>query len=105
MRVMRGIEAAAEKPDPLARKSHRRANVQAAEARPGTGWCHSGRIGIGGGHPVGATGARMLFDAAKQVTGQAGEVQVEGARRFATLNIGGSCATVTSFVVGVDDAR
>jgi len=57
---------------------------------------------IGGGHPVGATGARMLFDAARQVTGQAGETQVEGARRFATLNIGGSCATVVSFVVGVD---
>lgn len=57
---------------------------------------------IGGGHPVGATGVRMLFDAAKQVTGQAGEMQVEGARRFATLNIGGSCATVASFVVGVD---
>ena len=47
----------------------------------------------------------MLFDAAKQVTGQAGEMQVEGARRFATLNIGGSCATVASFVVGVDDPR
>ena len=57
---------------------------------------------IGCGHPVGATGARMLFDAARQVTGQAGEMQVEGARRFATLNIGGSCATVASFVVGVD---
>ena len=57
---------------------------------------------IGGGHPVGATGVRMLFDAAKQVTGQAGEMQVEDARRFAALNIGGSCATVASFVVGVD---
>ena len=58
---------------------------------------------IGCGHPVGATGARMLFDAARQVTGSAGEMQVEGARRFATLNIGGSCATVASFVVGVDE--
>ena len=57
---------------------------------------------IGCGHPVGATGARMLFDAAKQVTGLAGDMQVEGARRFATLNIGGSCATVVSLVVGVD---
>jgi len=57
---------------------------------------------IGCGHPVGATGARMLFDAAKQVTGLAGDMQVDGARRFATLNIGGSCATVVSFVVGVD---
>jgi acetyl-CoA C-acetyltransferase len=56
---------------------------------------------IGGGHPVGATGARMLLDAAKQVTGSAGDYQVEGAKRIATLNIGGSCATVVSFVVGV----
>ena len=57
---------------------------------------------IGCGHPVGATGARMLFDAARQVTGAAGECQVEGARRFQTLNIGGSCATVVSFVVASD---
>ncbi|MFN0164274.1 MAG: acetyl-CoA acetyltransferase [Burkholderiales bacterium] len=55
---------------------------------------------IGCGHPVGATGTRMLFDAAKQVTGQAGPIQVEGAKTFATLNIGGSTATVVSFVVG-----
>ena len=58
---------------------------------------------IGCGHPVGATGARMLFDAAKQVTGQSGPCQVEGAKTFATLNIGGSSATVLSFVVGVRD--
>ncbi|MDE2395167.1 MAG: thiolase domain-containing protein, partial [Burkholderiales bacterium] len=56
---------------------------------------------IGGGHPVGATGARMLLDAARQVEGRAGDYQVEGARNFGTLNIGGSCATVCSFVVGV----
>jgi acetyl-CoA C-acetyltransferase len=55
---------------------------------------------IGGGHPVGATGVRMLLDAAKQVTGTAGEYQVAGARTFATLNIGGSAATAVSFVVG-----
>ena len=54
---------------------------------------------IGGGHPVGATGARMLWDAARQVTGQAQACQIEGARRVQTLNIGGSCATVVSFVV------
>ena len=57
---------------------------------------------IGGGHPVGATGARMLLDACKQVTGQAGAYQVEGAKRVATLNIGGSVGTVVSFVVGVE---
>lgn len=55
---------------------------------------------IGVGHPVGATGVRMLVDAAKQVSGRAGEMQVEGARRVATLNIGGSTTTAVSFVVG-----
>lgn len=54
---------------------------------------------IGGGHPVGATAVRMLVDASRQVTGCAGEFQIEGARTFATLNIGGSTTTV-SFVVG-----
>jgi acetyl-CoA C-acetyltransferase len=56
---------------------------------------------IGLGHPVGATGARMLLDAAKQVSGTAGDYQVEGAKTFATLNIGGSATTVVSFVIGV----
>ena len=55
---------------------------------------------IGGGHPVGATGVRMILDAYKQVTGQAGEYQVAGARTVATLNIGGSTTTCASFVVG-----
>jgi acetyl-CoA C-acetyltransferase len=54
---------------------------------------------IGGGHPVGATGVRMLLDASKQVSENAGDYQVDGARRVATLNIGGSTATTVSFVV------
>ena len=54
---------------------------------------------IGCGHPVGATGTRMLLDAARQVSGMAGDCQIEGAQRMQTLNIGGSCATVVSFVV------
>ena len=54
---------------------------------------------IGLGHPVGATGVRMVLDAARQVAGRAGECQVEGAHRFGTLNIGGSATTVVSFVV------
>ena len=58
---------------------------------------------IGCGHPVGATGTRLLFDAARQVTGSAGECQIEGAQRIQTLNIGGSCATVVSFVVDRQD--
>jgi acetyl-CoA C-acetyltransferase len=54
---------------------------------------------IGGGHPVGASGVRMLLDAAKQVSGGAGDYQVEGAKMFGTLNFGGSTATTVSFVV------
>ena len=51
------------------------------------------------GHPVGATGVRMLLDTSKQVSGAAGEYQVDGARTAATLNVGGSCTTVVSFVI------
>ncbi|GLZ38697.1 acetyl-CoA acetyltransferase [Actinokineospora sp. NBRC 105648] len=55
---------------------------------------------IGGGHPVGASGVRMVLDAHKQVTGTAGAYQVDGANRFGTLNIGGSTATTVAFVLG-----
>jgi acetyl-CoA C-acetyltransferase len=55
---------------------------------------------IGAGHPVGATGVRQMLDCALQVTGHAGDYQVDGARRFAMLNIGGSGTTSVVFVVG-----
>ncbi|UJL29046.1 thiolase domain-containing protein [Mycolicibacterium vanbaalenii] len=55
---------------------------------------------IGGGHPVGASGVRMLLDAARQVSDTAGDYQVDGAKTFGTLNFGGSTATTVSFVVG-----
>ena len=54
---------------------------------------------IGAGHPVGATGVRMALDCLRQVTGTAGDYQVEGARTFATLNIGGSGTTIVSLVI------
>ncbi|HWJ60630.1 MAG TPA: acetyl-CoA acetyltransferase [Acidimicrobiales bacterium] len=54
---------------------------------------------IGGGHPVGATGVRMVVDALRQVTGTAGPTQVDGCRRVGTLNIGGSTATTCSLIV------
>jgi len=81
---------------------------------PGESWraIESGDIAFGGktpinpsggliglGHPVGATGVRMVLDAAKQVSGTAGSYQVDGARTAATLNIGGSGTTSVSFVV------
>ncbi|UTW53989.1 acetyl-CoA acetyltransferase [Kordiimonas sp. SCSIO 12610] len=54
---------------------------------------------IGLGHPVGATGIRMMLDAYKQTRGLAGEMQVEGAKTYATYNVGGSGTTNVSFVV------
>ncbi len=55
---------------------------------------------IGCGHPVGASGARMMLDLYKQVTGTAGEYQVEGAKNGLMLNIGGSATTNYVYIVG-----
>jgi acetyl-CoA C-acetyltransferase len=55
---------------------------------------------IGCGHPVGATGTRQVLDAYLQLTGQSGDYQVDGAKKVATLNIGGSGTTSVAFVVG-----
>ena len=43
----------------------------------------------------------MALDAFRQVTGGAGEYQVEGARTVQTLNIGGSTTTTVSLIVGL----
>jgi acetyl-CoA C-acetyltransferase len=58
---------------------------------------------IGCGHPVGATGVRQLLDVYKQVTGNAGEYQVDGAKKGATLNIGGTAATNVCIIIGSYD--
>jgi acetyl-CoA C-acetyltransferase len=55
---------------------------------------------IGCGHPVGATGTRQALDAFKQVAGQAGDYQIDGAKKIATLNIGGSGTTTVAMVIG-----
>lgn len=55
---------------------------------------------IGAGHPVGGTGVRQLLDAWRQVSGNAGAYQVEGAKKVATLNLGGSATTSCAFIVG-----
>lgn len=78
--------------------------VEAGElARDGRRPVNPGGGLIGGGHPVGATGVRMLADATRQVTGRAGATQVDGARRVGTLNIGGSTATTCAFVVAATE--
>jgi acetyl-CoA C-acetyltransferase len=56
---------------------------------------------IGCGHPVGASGARMLLDLYKQVTGTAGEYQVTDAKNGMMLNIGGSATTNYVFIIGI----
>ncbi|MBT8114729.1 MAG: acetyl-CoA acetyltransferase [Arenicella sp.] len=55
---------------------------------------------IGCGHPVGATGVRMMLDCYKQVTGQAEGTQIDGAENMATFNVGGSATTCASFIIG-----
>jgi acetyl-CoA C-acetyltransferase len=83
---------------------------------PGESWkaVEEGRIAKGGdfpinpsggliglGHPVGATGVRMVLDCARQVSGDAGDYQIPGAENMITFNVGGSTTTCASFVVGV----
>lgn len=56
---------------------------------------------IGGGHPIGCTGVRMALDSYKQVTGKAGDYQVEGANNAIMVNVGGTLTTVAAMVIGV----
>ncbi len=56
---------------------------------------------IGLGHPVGATGVRMVLDCARQVSGTAGDYQLRKAENMITFNVGGSTTTCASFVVGI----
>lgn len=55
---------------------------------------------IGDGHPVGATGVRQVVEAYCQLTGSAGERQVQGVERFLTFNMGGSVTTSVVMIWG-----
>lgn len=55
---------------------------------------------IGCGHPVGATGVRMMLDLYKQVSGNAGDYQIENAKNAMMLNIGGTATTNFVYIVG-----
>ena len=105
-RVVSGSTAS--RPTTASRRRSTWRSTTSASPRPGECWKaieagghragrpHPGEPGgglIGGGHPVGATGVRMVVDATRQVTGTAGDTQVDGARTVATLNIGGTTAT------------
>ena len=55
---------------------------------------------IGCGHPVGASGVRMMLDLYKQVSNEAGAYQVKNANNAIMLNIGGSATTNYTFIIG-----
>jgi acetyl-CoA C-acetyltransferase len=55
---------------------------------------------IGLGHPVGATGVRMLVDCFKQIQGQHTGLQIEDPENMMSFNLGGSTTSCASFIVG-----
>ena len=57
---------------------------------------------MGEGHPVGATGVRQVVEAYVQLTGSAGERQVEGLKRYLTFNVGGSVTTSVVMIWGAE---
>ncbi|HZE13414.1 MAG TPA: hypothetical protein VE086_06650 [Chthoniobacterales bacterium] len=57
---------------------------------------------IGDGHPVGATGVRQVVEAYQHLTEQAGERQIQGAKKFLTFNMGGSLTTSVAMIWGRD---
>lgn len=56
---------------------------------------------IGCGHPVGASGVRMMLDLYKQTTNSAGYYQIKNVKNAMMLNIGGSATTNYCFIVGI----
>jgi len=66
----------------------------------------SGKIAInpsGGlkakGHPIGATGAGQVYEIVKQLRGECGEVQVEGAKIGMTDTLGGDGSTLCNLIL------
>lgn len=54
------------------------------------------------GHPVGASGARMIMDLYKQVTDATGKCQIESVKNGMMLNVSGSSTTNYVYIVGVE---
>lgn len=86
-------------------------------AEPGTGWqlARDGEIGRDGripistfgglkarGNPAGATGVYQIVEVARQLRGEAGDNQVEGAKIGMAQNLGGNGATAVTHVLKVD---
>lgn len=60
---------------------------------------------IGCGHPVGASGVRMMLDLYKQVNNLAGEYQIKNCKNAMMLNIGGSATTNYVYIVGEEKSK
>jgi acetyl-CoA C-acetyltransferase len=52
------------------------------------------------GHPVGATGVRMIYEITRHLQGKAGERQVKNAKVGLAHNIGGPCAITSLTILG-----
>ena len=55
------------------------------------------------GNPVGATGAYQIVEVARQLRGEAGDCQVEGARIGMAQNLGGSGGTAVTHILKRED--
>jgi acetyl-CoA C-acetyltransferase len=55
------------------------------------------------GHPVGATGCRMLVEVAKQILGRAEGAQVKDARLGLAHNLGGPGSVSTVTILGLPE--
>lgn len=51
------------------------------------------------GHPIGATGTAQVYDIVKQLRGESGERQVEGAKIGMTDTLGGDASTVVNLIL------
>ena len=53
------------------------------------------------GHPIGATGCAQIYEIAKQLRGECGARQVDGARIGMTDTLGGDAGTVVNIILGL----
>jgi len=53
------------------------------------------------GHPIGATGAAQVYEIVKQLRGECGERQVEGAKTGITDTLGGDAGTIVNIILGL----